>query len=114
MFVQLGDEEVPHLGLLSDTFDAQVTFNAVVWTSRRHANSFLYCENHKTWVLSQDYDPCKNWLLKSKPTLSYDIFTLSDTDWFINTNHDIYEGGIQMGAVKMKYMSTEPTKAMSS
>ena len=106
MFVQLGDKEVPHLGLLSDTFDAQVTFNAVVWTSRRHANRFLYCENHKTWVLSQDYDPCKNWLLKSKPTLSYDIFTLSDTDWFINTNHDIYEGGIQMGAVKMKYMST--------
>jgi len=114
MFVQLGDEEVPHLGLLSDIYDVEVTFNDVVWTSRRHANRFLYCENEKAWVLdqvrpdvlSQD-DPCKsNWVLKSKPTLSYDIFTLSDTDWFINTDHDINEGGIQMGAVKMKYMST--------
>lgn len=124
IYVQLGDDELPSLGLLSGIFDVKVDFSDVLWIARENADfsikQFRYCWNDKVWVFEAhalrtpvDYDPCVDWVLKSNPTRNYDLLSVSSSDWQVNADHPYYSlfnqlGEIRLGVLQMKSLIMQP------
>ena len=108
IYVQLGDDEIPYLGLLSDVYSLAHDHHSPRWVSSGPGSikQFRYCAANKFWSFSVsslddvEEDLCQGWTMKSPTTLSYNLLSTASLKWQINPSKDLL-GQVQTEGAKM-------------
>jgi len=103
--VQFGDELVSRLPSFGGPYDLAkdrtVAGRSVYVARRKQGAMFAYCRKEEAWTLTPlppggqksylDADPCKDWIVMSAPTETYDLASLA-TGWSVRRTGSINDG----------------------